>query len=413
MRYDFDRMPERRGTASLKWDRAPRPSGLDLPEGVSPCRMPILPLWVADMDFPACPEVVRAIRERAEHPVYGYPERTQADYDAFIRWMRERNGWEIRREWILHTPGVVPALNFAVQAFSEPGDAVIIQPPVYGPFRQAVSLNGRVLAENPLVLNGGSWGMDIEGLDHLLAKAARNPSAPRHSLLLLCSPHNPVGRVWTPPELNKLATVCARHGVIVVSDEIHSDLIAPGARFTPMTAGAVLSAPNKTFNIAGIATANVIIPDPDLRDRYRRRVESCGLEVPDLFGLVASRAAYEQGGPWVDALNAHIAAQNAYLVARLAESPIPVGHFALEGTYLAWLDFRALGLDDEHLRALLIEGAGVWLDEGTKFGTGGSGFMRLNLACTRAVLEEALGRILRTLGEFAESRGGAQRGDSI
>lgn len=414
--FDFDHAPDRKATGSVKWDLAPAPRRLPLPPGVSLRRGDILPLWVADMDFAACPAVSRAVAERAAHPVYGYPLRVDSDYEAYISWMRRRNGWEVSREWILHTPGVVPALNLAVQAFSREGEGVVIQPPVYKPFRDAALSNGRVPLENPLKREDGRYAMDFDALERLLDGHAR---APRATMLILCNPHNPVGRVWNEAELRRLASICALRGVTIVSDEIHSDILAPGVRHHCLPGisaeaariGLVLSAPNKTFNIAGIPTANIVIPDPALRAAFAARIAAAGLGVPDLFGLVATKAAYEEGEPWLAALNAYIRSNYLYLAERLAKGAPMIRHDVPEGGYLVWLDFRALGLDDESLRTLLLDGAGVWLDEGEKFGTGGTGFMRLNLACTRSLLACATDRILRSLDELAAGRRIAGNGD--
>lgn len=386
MTSEFDIEVDRGGTHAFKW------------EFRRSCKARnIIPLWVADMDFEA-PEIVRkVVQERAAHGIYGYTRLPDSYYAAVEDWMLRRFRWEVRKKWMVFTPGVVPALNFAVQAFTEPGDSVIVQPPVYYPFFLAVENNGRELVHNPLKIRDGRWTMDLDHLSGLIDERTR--------LLLLCSPHNPVGRVWTPEELKGLAEVCRRHDLIILSDEIHADLVLPGHKHSPLAALApeladrivTCTSPNKTFNIAGLQTANTIIPDKDLRKRFRHAVNSAGIELANAFGVVALTAAYtDEGEAWLlrllDYLQGNFALLERYGADRLPDIKI----YPLEGTYLAWLDGRALHPDDTKLKEILLK-HGVWLDEGSKFGPGGNGFQRINIACPRSLLQEALDRMANAL----------------
>lgn len=384
MKFNFDQIIERRGTYSMKWDFLQEKVGDE----------DILPLWVADMDFPSPPPVVEAIQKRASHGIYGYTGLPESYFQALISWMSRRFSWEIKKEWIVFTPGVIPAIHLAVQAFTQPGDKVIIQPPVYRPFYLAVINNGRRLISNPLLNDGGYYRMDIASLERQIDDQTR--------LLILCSPHNPVGRVWRPEELRQLVKICAQAGIIIVSDEIHADLIMPGFKHLPTHLATeeapeitvTCTAPNKTFNIAGLEMGNTIISNPHLRSRFQHTLFKAGLFLANAFGIIATEVAYNQGEEWLEEVIRYI--QNNYLFLKnfLAQHLPEVKVTPLEGTYLAWLDFRPFGLSDDELKEKLLREAKVWLDEGPKFGQGGEGFQRLNLACPRALLEEALTRIV-------------------
>jgi cystathionine beta-lyase len=378
--YDFDSIIDRTSTHSLKWDTRRLPSD---------CK-DALPLWVADMDFACPPEVVAAIQERAAHPIYGYTNRSHGYYQSFIAWMQRRNGWKLQKDWIVFSPGVVPALNLAVLAYTQPGDKIILQPPVYYPFVSAVLNNGRQLVENPLALDNGRYTMDFFDLENKIDS--------RTKLLILCSPHNPVGRVWRKEELERLVDICAKHDIVIISDEIHSDIIL-GTEVHYCTAAisekaaeitVTLTAPNKTFNLAGLQIANVIIPNKRLRDAFANQAENIGLGLSNIFGMVAQEAAYEKAEPWLEALLAYLKGNYEFLKNFLAEHIPAIKVLPLEGTYLPWLDCRAFGLGDTELHDFFLKKAKLWLDDGTMFGTGGSGFMRINIACPRAVLKQAL-----------------------
>ncbi len=380
MPYNFDSLIDRTKTHSIKWD-----TGL-LPED---CRDAI-PLWVADMDFASPPEVVEAIQDRAAHPIYGYTNCSEEYYRSFIEWMKRRDSWDIKKEWIVFSPGVVPALNLAVLAYTQPGDTIIVQPPVYYPFESAVRNNGRQLIENPLVIRDGRYTMDFDDLEKKIDA--------RTKVLILCSPHNPVGRVWTTGELSRLVDICAGRGIVIVSDEIHSDIIL-GTEVHHCTATVsdkaaaitiTLTAPNKTFNLAGLQTANIVIPNARLRNAFVQQVTNIGLGLSNIFGMVAQGAAYDKGEPWLEELLIYLR-ENYDTVRHFLAQRVPVIKvFPLEGTYLPWLDCRGLGLSDAQLHDFFLKDAKLWLDDGTMFGTGGSGFMRLNIACPRSILVKAL-----------------------
>ena len=384
---ELDRVIERGGTASLKWDFQKRFTGL---EG-------LLPLWVADMDFPAPPQVVEALRERVEHGVYGYTLEPESWFAAAMEWMHQRHGWRLQREWLAGCPGVVPSINLAILAFTAPGDRVVIQPPVYYPFEASIRRNGRVVVENPLALDGERYVMDLDHLERLVDARTR--------LLILSSPHNPVARVWRREELERLAEVCLRRGLLVVSDEIHCDLLQPGFRHLPTAAlgpeiaGRTLTflSATKTFNLAGLGGSLAVIPDPALRQRFRELREAVWTGLANAFSVTAAEAAWRHGGPWLDRVLAYVGDNFRFLGEFLARR-LPLARvFPLEGTYLAWIDCRGLGLADEELKERILRQARIWLDDGPMFGTGGQGFQRLNLACPRATLREALERIAAAL----------------
>ncbi|WP_051079108.1 MalY/PatB family protein [Methyloversatilis thermotolerans] len=378
-------MPLRRdGTASVKHDGRTEVFGTDA----------VVPLWVADMDFAAPPAVTEALLARARHPVYGYTLYPDAAFDALMRWLAARHGWNVAREHIHFCPGVVPTLYAAVQAFTRPGDLVIVQPPVYPPFFSAVRDTGRRVAENPLIERDGRWTMDFDHLEGCAARAGAK-------LLLLCSPHNPVGRVWSHEELDRLLEIARRHDLVVLSDEIHADLLYPGVRHVPLATltrpgDRVLTAvaPSKTFNIPGLGLSALIADDAE-----RKAVEAAfgqlhvGASNP--FSLAALEAAYRDGGPWLDALMRYLEATRDEVINTLAHRLPRIHAYAPEGTYLMWLDCRALGLDDAALRDLFVHDAGLGLNAGISFGSGGSGHMRLNLASPRAVIRDALERLRR------------------
>jgi cystathionine beta-lyase len=350
------------------------------------------------MDFEVAEAIRSAVRERAAHGIYGYTLLPESYYRAVIAWMAGRFGWKIRKKWIVFTPGVVPALNFAVQAYTEPGDKVVIQPPVYYPFSLAVRNNGRIVVDNPLGLESGRWVMDLDNLRRSIDR--------RVKLLILCSPHNPVGRVWTPRELRELAAVCRDHDLLIVSDEIHGDLTHPDHPHTPLAALlpdmadriVTCTSPSKTFNIAGLQTANTIIPDPGLRKRFQETVHAAGIELANAFGVAAAEAAYTHGRPWLASLIDYLWDNFAFVRDFAARKMPELGVHDLEGTYLVWLDGRAVERDDRRLKDVLLK-RGVWLDEGSKFGTGGGGYLRMNIACPRPLLERALDRMQRGLRE--------------
>ncbi|HEK84868.1 MAG TPA: putative C-S lyase [Candidatus Aminicenantes bacterium] len=381
--FDFDAGLDRRNTCSLKWDFCEQVLGV--PD--------VIPMWVADMDFSAPPEVVKAVQQRAAHGAYGYPFIPRSFWSSIINWMKTRHNWEIKREWLSRAPGVVPALNLCVQAFTSPGDKIIIQSPVYYPFYSAVENNGRRVVKNPLIFENKTWRMDFTDLRQKIDHRTR--------MLILCSPHNPVGRVWKKEELEQLAEICLRHDILIVSDEIHAEHVYKGHKHIPIASLSpeiaartiTLNAPSKAFNIAGLTTSFVIIPNPQLLNRYKIQLENLGLTVNNIFGLVALEAAYTHGAAWLDGLVQYLEA-NMDFALQYFEQRIPQIKFLKpEGTYLALLDCRALGLPQNQLNELFLKKAKVYFDEGPIFGEELEGFERMNLACPKKTLEEALRRI--------------------
>ncbi len=362
-------------------------------------RKDVLPLWVADMDFAAPPCVQRALAERAAHPIYGYTLADTGVFEAIMDWQWRRHGWRVEKEWIILLPGVVPSLALGVQALTRPGEAVVVQPPVYNPIFESAERNGRQVIRNPLRWVDGRHEMDF---DHLETALARDTCPCR--LLHLCSPHNPGGRVWRQAELERLGDVCARHDLLIVSDEIHADLVFPGGRHLPVASLSpdlaartlTLNSPGKTFNIAGLQTSYAIIPDPGLRARFHDAAGRLHLEGPNLFGLAALKAAYREGEPWLAALLDYLRGNIALARDHIAHHLPGVKCGAPEATFLLWLDCRETALDDGALRQRLID-AGLGLSPGTQFGPEGSGFMRMNVALPRVELAEGLRRLAQAL----------------
>ncbi|CAA7601622.1 cystathionine beta-lyase [Acididesulfobacillus acetoxydans] len=390
MDREFDRVVERRHTSSVKWDFNEETFGAK----------DVLPMWVADMDFLAPQAVIDALTRRAEHGIYGYSESMAGYYEAVREWMSKRHGWSIEKDWIVFSPGVVPALNWLIRALARPGAKVVIQPPIYPPFQRAIENNGCEPVHNPLKWEEGRYVMDMTGLEKEFAAGAQ--------MLILCSPHNPVGRVWERAELEALAQLCQAYGVSVIADEIHSDLIYPGKEHVAYGTlsekaaqqAVVCTAPSKTFNLAGLQTSNLIIPDPGRRQAFRKVMERNGIHHPNVFGLTALEAAYRQGGEWLDKLMLYLAENLGFLTDYLADKVPQVKVVRPEGTYLVWLDFRALGLEAEALQEFLLKSARVALNAGYTFGPGGAGFARMNIACPRVTLQEGLSRIARAVGEL-------------
>ena len=392
MQYDFDRPIDRTGTISIKWSPELRTQMYKERE--------ILPMGIADMDFPTAPAVAEAVGRRAAHPTYGYGYPSPDYLQASVDWQRRRNGWEIRPDWILYTPGVNLALVCAIEMYAAPGEGVIVQSPVYYPYFDYVRGTGRKLLLNPLRNREGRYEMDLEGLERLAA-------APDTRLLILCSPHNPVGRVWSRAELEQVGAICLRHGVMVAVDEIHADLTLPPHRFVPYATVSeamaqhciVCTSPSKSFNLAGLLVSDIIIPNDTIRAAFAAKLAPYYLW-PGNFGAVAQIAAYNEGEAWLDALRAYLADNARYIADFLADRLPQVRYRIPEGTYLAWLDFRALGLTPEALWERMLHRARVATDNGVLFGPAGEGdgFQRLNFACPRSQLTEALTRIA---GAFA------------
>jgi cystathionine beta-lyase len=352
------------------------------------------------MDFQAPPEVVEAIKERAAHPIYGYTIIPDEYYTGLIKWMNKRHRWKgVEKDWILWTPGVIAGFSIAIQAFSQPGDKVVFQPPVYYHFKNQILGTGRQLLENPLKIVNGYYRMDFRDLEEKVDE--------RTKMIILCSPHNPVGRVWTRDELERLAAICKKKDIIIVSDEIHHDLILGEIKHTPialvsedaMQRTITQVAPSKTFNLAGLINANVIIPNKKLREDYKVQLTK-GSGQGNIFGKVAQNAAYNKGEAWLEELLVYLRGNLRYLKDFLAKKLPEFKLYPLEGTYLAWIDCSCLGMNDEELNDFMLKKAKLWLDEGTLFGTGGSMFMRINIACPRTILERALKSLERAVNEL-------------
>jgi cysteine-S-conjugate beta-lyase len=387
MVYDFDAVLDRRHTLSLKWDRCPTAFALD----------DVIPMWVADMDFAAPPAVVAAVQARAAHGAYGYASTPESFWESAVEWLRRRHAWDVDRRWLARAPGVVPAVSLCVNAFTQPGDGVVVQTPVYYPFFSAVEANGRRLIRNPLSAEGGAYRMDLADLERRIDERTR--------LLILCSPHNPVGRVWTRDELQQLGDLCVRRGLVVLSDEIHMDLTLGGRRHVPLASispeladrTVTCVAPSKTFNLAGLCMSLVVVGNPELRARYEQQFEAAGLVIGSLFGTVALEAAYRTGDEWLDQLLVYLEGNVETLDRFLAERIPSLRMVRPEGTYLALLDCRALGIPQRELDEFFLRKALVYFDSGPWFGDELVGFERINLACPRSVLLEALERIERAI----------------
>lgn len=386
MKYDFDKTIDRRATNSYKWDSAP--------EGV-------LPMWVADMDFRTAPAIIDALQKRVAHGIFGYTRVPDAYYGAVTSWFSRRHGWDIDREWIIYTSGVVPAVSAVIKALTVPGDKVIVQTPVYNCFFSSIRNNGCEIVSNPLRRTADTYEMDFDALERCAAD-------PRTKVMLLCNPHNPAGRVWTPDELTRLGNICLRNGVTVVADEIHCELVYQGFKYTPFASlsdaflhrSVTCVSPSKAFNIAGLQIANIVAFDNDLRSRIDKAININEVCDVNPFGVAATIAAYNEGEEWlnqlVDYLHGNYEAMAEFCRRELPEFPIT----RLEGTYLVWMDCSSLGMPSDALEHALLDDARLWLNAGTMYGAEGEGYMRWNIACPRSVMLDGLNRFLN----FVRSR---------
>ncbi len=389
MPINFDEIIDRRNTSCLKHDFA-------VERGYP---ADILPFWVADMDFRAPATVIDALKARAEHGIFGYTQ-VKDDYFAVLQnWFSTRHDWTVERRELILTPGVVFAIATAIRAFTKRGDTVLIQQPVYYPFANMIRQNERVIVDNPLRLIEGRYEIDFADFEQKIIE--------HHvKLFILCSPHNPVGRVWTRAELEQLAAVCLRHNVIVIADEIHEEFVRPGFRHIPFAslseeAAAITvtcTSPSKTFNLAGLQISNIFIRNAQLRRRFKEELSRTGYDEPNTLGLTGAKAAYEHGAEWLTQLLAYIEENHARTKSFLAAHLPKIQIIEPEGTYLLWLDFRAYGLSDEALNEKIIREAHLWLDDGPIFGAGGSGFQRINIACPWATLETGLQNLAKAFG---------------
>lgn len=385
--YNFDEVIDRKGTNCLKYDFAVERG---YPEGV-------LPFWVADMDFRTAPPVIEELARRVQHGIFGYTD-PGADYRAAVwNWMKTQHGWTPAEGSLTITPGVVFALGMAVQSFTAPGDAVLIQQPVYYPFSSIILGNDRQLVNSPLVLKDGHYEIDFVDFEQKI-------TTKNVKLFLLCNPHNPAGRVYTRDELQKMATICLQHGVTIVADEIHNDFIRKGYEHTVLASlgddiaqhVVTCTAPSKTFNLAGLQISNIFIENESMRQKFRATIDHAGYSQPNALGMFAAQAAYEKGLPWLEALRDYLEQNYQKTKAFLAQHLPKVTLIEPEGTYLLWLDFRAYGLSAKELDHLIVHEANLWLDSGHIFGKDGEGFERLNIACPWATLEQGLKQLAKT-----------------
>lgn len=385
---NFDNIINRRNTDCLKFDFAERRG---MPKDV-------LPLWVADMDFQTSSYIQDALEERVKHGIFGYSETTKPYFEAVSGWMKTHHDWEIKENWIIKTPGIVFALAMAVKTFTNVGDNVLIQLPVYYPFSEVITDNGRNIVSNTLYLGDDNrYHIDYEDFEK---KITEN----NIKLFLLCNPHNPVGRVWTKEELTKLGNICIKYGVTVVSDEIHQDFVFKGKHqvfanikkeFADITV--TCTAPSKTFNIASLMVSNIIISNPELKKKFRQEVNAAGISQIGVMGLIACEAAYKNGGEWYEAMLSYVNDNIEFTKKYVEDNLKGVNMVEHEGTYLVWLDFRQTGLSVDELEDTIINKAGLWLDSGRIFGESGRGFQRINVACPRSILKEALDRINKAI----------------
>ena len=384
MKYNFDLLTERRGTNSVKWDEAAQEN--------------VIPLWVADMDFRAFPPIIEALHRRVDHGVFGYAHVPESYYESVIRWFRDRHGLNgVEREDIIYTSGVVPAISAIIRGLTLPGDKVLVQTPVYNCFFSSIRNQGCVIEENHLVYENNTYTIDWEDFERKCADS-------RVRIFLLCNPHNPAGRVWTEEELRRMGDICLKHGVFVIADEIHCELVMPDHRYTPFASisskflhhSATCVAPTKAFNIAGLQIANIIVKDSQKRERIDRGINLHEVCDVNPFGIVAAEAAYtDEGAEWLRQLNEYIAQNYEFLCQFMAEQLPQLHVVRLEGTYLAWVDCSALGVQSSALVEHLLSNYGVWLNDGEMYGERQRPFVRINMACPRAILAEGLQRMAR------------------
>ena len=387
MSWNFDEPARREGTNCIKYDLRNETFGV----------ADVIPMWVADMDFNTPDFIINSLSRRLEHEILGYSYRPPEYFSSIIDWSERRHNWKIEKEWICFSPGIVPALNFCTLAFTNPGENIIVQPPVYFPFFSAVEAHGRKLVYNPLKESGGNWEMDFENL--------RNCINENTKMIFLSNPHNPLGRVWYPDELFEIADICLKNNVLIVSDEIHCDLVLPGFKHTPLaklsSEAAKITitclAPSKTFNLAGLSTSSVIISNPELRKSFNSVVEKLHVGNGNIFGSEASVAAYTGGDNWLDELLIYLNRNVEYVMSFCSDKVPEIIPLRTEATYMIWLDCRSLGMTGKELQSFFVSKAGVGMNEGSTFGPGGEGYMRMNLACPLKTVVNALDQIEKAI----------------
>ena len=380
MKYNFDELIDRRNTGAVKTDLCKKMFGTD----------DLIPLWVADMDFRTPDFIIDAINNRCKHPILGYTVPDEEYFNSIIRWIDVRHGWKLERNWLGFLPGIVPGLAFAVNALTQTGDQIIIQPPVYPPFIQVPSKNGRELIYNPLKVVEGRFEMDLKDLEYKITDRTR--------MFILCNPHNPGGRTWDADTLIKVAEICHKHGVLVVSDEIHSDMALPGNVHTPFASVSELAeqnsitymAPSKTFNMAGLVSSSYIIPNSEIRKKFSDFMNNSELANGNIFAYVAAQAAYENGTEWLTEMIRYIQGNVDYIVEFLEKNVPQIKPMIPQASFLIWLDCTGLEMDSHQLQDFMVKDARLGLNKGTTFGPGGEQHLRLNIGCSREVLKQAM-----------------------
>ena len=385
MKYNFDEIIPRRGTNSYKWD--------------TPEEENVLPMWVADMDFRTAPAIIETLRRRVEHGIFGYTKVPQNYYDTIVKWFINRHQWEIDSQWIIYTSGVVPAISAIIKAMTIPGDKIIVQTPVYNCFYSSIRNNGCKMIANNLIYQEGRYTIDFDDLEH---KAAD----PETKLLLLCNPHNPVGRVWTSEELQRIGDICLQNGVFIIADEIHCELTYEGHNYTPFASlseefrlrSATCISPSKAFNLAGLQIANIVAADSNIRSRIDRAINDNEVCDVNPFGVIVTIAAYEKSEEWLNALRKYLWENYTYVRYFFKRHLPQYSVLPLEGTYLVWIDCRAAGIGSDNITSCLQNKQKLMVNSGTLYGPGGEGFIRLNIACPRKLLIDGLVRLAKVLG---------------
>ena len=387
MNYDFDKITDRRGTDSVKWDVGENE----------------LPMWIADMDFPTAPSIIDAIQKRAAHGIYGYSEVPDEWYDAYINWWKSRHGFEINKDWLVYCAGVIPTISSTVRKLSSPAEKVLIQSPVYNMFYNSTLNNGRVIIDSSLGHNKetGEYFIDFEDLEKKL-------SDPQTTLMIVCNPHNPVGRIWTKEELAKIGELCYKHHVTVISDEIHCDITAPGKHYVPFASAsdicrdisATCIAPTKCFSIPGIQTSAIVIPNEGIRNRVVRAINTDEVAEPNTFSVTAAVAAFNEGGDWLDELNVYIDANRHYCEDYIEKNIPDIKLIKAEATYLLWVDCSGVTDDSLELETFIREKTGLYVSDGTKYGGDGKYFLRINVACPRSLVEDGMARLKDGIDQY-------------
>ncbi|MFZ4456807.1 MAG: MalY/PatB family protein [Bacteroidales bacterium] len=389
-KYNFDEIVDRKGTSTYKVDLLKARFGAD----------ELIPLWVADMDFKSPDFIIDAIRQRAQHEVLGYTVRNADFFQPIVKWLKNRHQCEVDSSWLGFSPGILPAIVVAIRAFTNPGDKIVIQPPIYPPFMSMITNNDREIVYNQLVMDDGQYKMDFDSLENSIDEKTK--------MLLLCSPHNPGGRIWSKEELYKLAEICHRKSVLIVSDEIHADLAHSGHKhllFPTVSDFAInnsitLIAPSKTFNIAGLVSATYLIPNKDIRFRFQKQIEASEIASGNIFAYTALRSAYENGEDWLNQMLAYIQGNIDYIYHYFNDNLPQIKVILPEASFLIWLDFSKLGISDREIRRILIEECKLALNDGPSFGPGGEGYQRINIGCSRLILEEAMKRMKLAFSKY-------------